>query len=404
MRGNEFLDKMELIDPAYVEAADATPKKKKSVWVKWGAVAACFALMIFAGTRILPQDEPGLNSDLPMLSISENTAAMGYEGYMAYDISELINANPWDEDSEISTLPVYQNSLTYDANFIASGADFDKMQKFILDVAGRLGLDTNNLTITDNAPDEESQQKIIEKFQSVGEAVPDGYFDPTKLIIEADGIKIEVDQSMTAKVSFDPAVQLPEEYNFTHFASYDDKIAVAEYLKIKYEDFIGIGNPQANIYGGDYNIYNQQMYSIEFFNANGSEIEQLINYNFNRVTFGCNGEGKLFIARVYQPDLSVKIGDYPIINSEQAKELLLNGNYITTVPYEISEEKFIKKVELIYRTGEHEECFMPYYRFFVELPEDERENGLKTYGAYYVPAVESSYISNMPVWDGSFNK
>lgn len=29
MRGNEFLDKMELIDPAYVEAADATPKKKK---------------------------------------------------------------------------------------------------------------------------------------------------------------------------------------------------------------------------------------------------------------------------------------------------------------------------------------------------------------------------------------
>ena len=98
------------------------------------------------------------------------------------------------------------------------------------------------------------------------------------------------------------------------------------------------------------------------------------------MTFGCNDEGKLFIARVYQPDLSVKIGDYPIINSEQAKELLLNGNYITTVPYEISEEKFIKKWNLIYRTGEHEECFMPYYRFFVELPEDERENGLKTYG------------------------
>ena len=101
-------------------------------------------------------------------------------------------------------------------------------------------------------------------------------------------------------------------------------------MKIKYEDFIGIGNPQANIWRRDYNIYNQQMYSIEFFNANGSEIEQLINYNFNRVTFGCNDEGKLFIARVYQPDLSVKIGDYPIINSEQAKELLLNGNYITS--------------------------------------------------------------------------
>lgn len=30
MRGNEFLDKMELVDPAYVEAADAMPTKKKS--------------------------------------------------------------------------------------------------------------------------------------------------------------------------------------------------------------------------------------------------------------------------------------------------------------------------------------------------------------------------------------
>lgn len=320
MRGNEFLDKMELIDPAYIESADATPKKKKCVWVKWGAVAACCALMIFAGTRLLPQDEPGLNSDLPMLSIPENTSvAMGYEGYMAYDLSELINANPWNEDSEISTLPVYQNSLTYDANFIASGADFDKMQEFILDVAGRLGLDTNNLTITDNAPDEESQQKTIEKFQSVGDTVPDGYFDPTKLIIEADGLKIEVDQSMTAKVSFDPAVPLPEEYDFTHFASYNDKVAVAEYLKIKFGDFIGIDNPQANIYGGDYNIYNQQMYSIEFFNANGSEIAQLINYNFNRVTFGCDDEGKMFLARIYQPDLSFKLEIIQLLTRSRQK-------------------------------------------------------------------------------------
>ena len=44
MRGNEMLEQMELVDPAYVEAADAAPKKKKS----WGWVAAaavlCFIL------------------------------------------------------------------------------------------------------------------------------------------------------------------------------------------------------------------------------------------------------------------------------------------------------------------------------------------------------------------------
>jgi hypothetical protein len=41
MRGKEFLDKMDLIDPGYVEAADTKPVKKKNVWIKWCAMAAC---------------------------------------------------------------------------------------------------------------------------------------------------------------------------------------------------------------------------------------------------------------------------------------------------------------------------------------------------------------------------
>ena len=404
MRGNEFLDKMVLIDPTYVEAADVTPKKKKSNWVKWGAAAACFAVTVIAGAMLLLPDDPWSKTDLPMLSISENTSTgNGYEGYMAYDISELVNANPWNEDFEVSTLPVYKNPLTYDANFVASEADFDKMQELILDVAGRLGLDTNNLPVADNVSSEGSQQNTSEKLQNIDSSTSDEYFDSIKLVINAEEIKIEVDPSMAVKISFVPPVSIPEEYNFTHFASFDDKVAVAEYLKNRYGHLIGIDNSQANIYGGNYNIYNQQMYFIEFFDASGNESEQLVNYNFNKVTFFCDDDGKLFIARIYQPDLSAPIGDYPIIGPDKAKELLLNGTYITSVPYEISEEGLIKKAELIYRTREYEEYYMPYYRFYVELPEEERENGLKTYGAYYVPAVESSYIYNMPVWDGSFN-
>ena len=33
MRGQDFLDKMGLIEPAYVEAADIMSKKKKSIWI-----------------------------------------------------------------------------------------------------------------------------------------------------------------------------------------------------------------------------------------------------------------------------------------------------------------------------------------------------------------------------------
>ena len=45
MRGNELLDKLERIDPAYIEAADAAPNKRKRVWAKWGTAAACLCLI-----------------------------------------------------------------------------------------------------------------------------------------------------------------------------------------------------------------------------------------------------------------------------------------------------------------------------------------------------------------------
>ena len=48
MRGDEFLDKMGLVDPAYVEAADRMPVRKKRGWGKWAAAAACLCLILAA--------------------------------------------------------------------------------------------------------------------------------------------------------------------------------------------------------------------------------------------------------------------------------------------------------------------------------------------------------------------
>ena len=322
MNTKRFSEAMsEVEDKYYVEAANYQPKHQKSSWVKWGAMAACLAIMVYAGTKLIPPDTSNNALDLPMLTVSENTSqAMGFEGYMAYDISELVSANPWREDAAITTLPVFNNPITYNEQMIASGADFNKMREHLLDVVGRLGLDIDTQTVTDDVPDEETRRKVSEKLQSVDGTVPDGYFDPTKLMIETKGLKIEVNQAMTVKISFDPAVSLPSEYNFTHYSSYKDISDVAEYLKTEYKGLIGIDNPQINIYGGDYNIYSQQGYSIEFFDANGSNTQQIVNYNFNRVAFYCDDEGKLFLARIYQPDLTEAVGDYPIITWEEASE------------------------------------------------------------------------------------
>ena len=147
MNSKLFSQAMNQIDSKYIqEALLYQGKTKKPLWLKWSAAAACLAITIFAIVAVLPQKEPETSPKLPQLSISEHTSdGMGFEGYMAYKASELTNANPWNESLELSALPVYQNSLTYDADGISGDIDFDRMREVLLETAGRLGLDRKSV-------------------------------------------------------------------------------------------------------------------------------------------------------------------------------------------------------------------------------------------------------------------
>ena len=79
---------------------------------------------------------------------------------------------------------------------------------------------------------------------------------------------------------------------------------------------------------------------------------------------------------------------------DEAFQQLEQGHYITSVPYEVTDMERVGKVELVYRNARTEETFLPYYRFYVALPEEQKD-GLTTFGAYYVPAVQEAYIANI---------
>lgn len=421
MKCKQILDAFSEVKEEYVtESSPLKTVTERHHWIKWGVLAACFSLVVLGVTALIlggpvkpapnPQNPVVSITDpdkLPILPVTDNFYEGGsFEGLMAYEISELVDKNPWSESEELTTLPVYKNKLTYQGNTgHYLGADKDKMKELLLNVAGRLGMDVDNLKITDNTP---------------------MTFPEASFIIADKGITIEVDEEMTATITFAPAISLPEEYNFNYNSTYEECEAIAEYLKEEYKDLLGMQDPQINIDGGDYSRISdegiptidpktgdinyvfttlgyEQKYSIEFYEADGDNTSQIINYNFNKVIFYSDGDGKLDMVRVFQPDISDKVGDYPIITVEKAKELLKNGNFVTTVvDEEMPGMEYVAKVELVYRTGLSEKYFMPYYRFYLELPNLE-ENGMKTYGAYYVPAVEGKYLSNMPIWDGSFN-
>ena len=75
MRGNEFLDKMSLVDPAYVEAAETAAKIKKRGRIRWGVVAAACLCLVMGTTTVLAVS--GLGTKLIRLFTSRSES--GYE-------------------------------------------------------------------------------------------------------------------------------------------------------------------------------------------------------------------------------------------------------------------------------------------------------------------------------------
>lgn len=409
MRGNEFLDKMELIDPAYVEVADAKPKGRKIAWVKWGAVAACFCLVVASAlmipriwnTPVPPPNSDPITSDtakLKPITIPElSVGGMGFEGYMYHDISELNNGNPWDESMSISSLPVYKNGA-YDS----SGAGFPKGMSEA-EMMAKLNFIVYALDLEIVSTEVIAGGFIVKD----GKTVPDT--TPTEIHAKTDNgiIYVQADGNITYFLS-DEGLDLPDNYNFTYSKTTDDEAKdILSYFIDAYDDLLNFKKPNA-VSSGDYNIYGEFNRSYIVYDTAGDDLESILNYNFCSVKFSPNDYGNLSAISINDGlFLAEKIGDYPIVAAEKATERLISGNYQTSVPVEFPGKEFIGKIELVYRAGRFEEVLLPYYRFYVQLPDtvnqSAAEKGLKTYGGYYVPAIEDEYITNMPLYDGSFN-
>lgn len=403
MRGKDLYEKLTEIDDDIILSAGNISKSNKPFYFKLFSAVACLAI-ILSVVSFWNGNKVTTDPNLPMLTLNtEFSSNMGYEGYMAYDISDLTNANPWNENVKLTHLPVIRNKLVFNALQKAENPDYALMEELLKETAQSLGMKIEDIPITNDVPDEETQKEIIDKLTQADAEVPEGYFDISMLFMEDETYQIEVDTSYTVTVNFKTPVTLPSDYNFTHYATKEDTYKVAEYLKKEYANLIGLKKPMINISGGDYNIYGDQSFSIAFFEKSSNPVQSILNYHFNTIAFYCDDEGALFLARKYYTDLSEVIGNYPIIDAEKALTLLKNGNYITTVPQGFERAEFVKKVELVYRTDATEKLFLPYYKFYVELPDMKLENGLNDYGTYYVPAVDEQYLENMPVWNGSFN-
>ena len=194
---------------------------------------------------------------------------------------------------------------------------------------------------------------------------------------------------LTLTIFFEPAISLPDDLPFTYTASYEKCLHIANFLKTHYAKLIGMDDPQTMISGGDRFIDGSQHYQIALYEKGSTDSDTLLNQQFRSASFHCDDEGKLWIIRIHAPDLSQHCGDYPIISVQEAEALLKEGTYLSNVPYDIGGESQIAKVDLVYRHGQFDRYFMPYYRFLIDIGKD---GDMRQYGAFYVPAVASEYI------------
>ncbi len=382
MNGNEFLDKLELIDQAYIEEAENIQRSKKISFVKWGALAACICIVItgvFAIQKSQNEDEPNIPSGdlVPEQNFDETASGMGFEGYDWYDISEADFGNPWSVDMGITTLPIFKNNA-YDESLagVSKGLSETDMQAKLERILS--ALDASSL----------SSESGAEKIRFVR--------DKADITVFADG-----------QANIYLSKELGGAYSFTSYDTTEVKAKeVLEYFIDTYGELLDYENPTAITFG-IYEIYGNKRRFYVIYDAGSDDTASILGYNFRYTLFYPDENGELYLIRMHD-ELSVaeEAGSVGVISLDEAKERLMSGEYKTSVPYAFPGERYIGKAELVYRSGPFEKMLLPYYCFYVQVRQGNNEAadlGLKRYGAYYVSAIADEFLDGLPLYDGGFN-
>lgn len=396
MKKEELMEAIGMIDDLYLLEAQAyrntTQISHKRIYTAWLKIAAICIFILFISIyvfyanglvqqRTADQSSISQASKLPTIALNNLASdGLGYPIEQCLSPSDFVNGNPWNETLSISSLPVFQNPLSYDAQYRVSGYSIDKMKKELFNVADRLNIPSGQLQIqTDCTP----------------------YYAFIKT--ENETCEISVDHALRTQIIFKNGILLPKDLQSLSLNNYENNLKIAEYIQTAYADLINMQNPQIDVNGGGCDIYGDRMYNISFYDKGETTEESILNYNFHTVDFFVE-DGRLLIVTFHHTDLSSYIANYPIISVDEATELLQKGNYLTSIPADlIKDDASITKVELIYRHDEPAQYsadqplyLAPYYCFTIEVKKEAQAEGATSYGYYYVPAISEEYIDTMP--------
>lgn len=381
------------IDEEFIEQAESHRRRSPAPWL---AAAACLALVLGAALWRAGISAPSSAPDLPLLPAASADTGMGFEGVEVRAADDYRPLNALEDGEEIpATMPVYRNTSWLER------PDLDAMEARLWEVAARFGVTEGEAVRTDHTPPDEQLDQILEGIEEKGFAVSDQMFSGS-VQLDADGLSFSASKSGAVRVTVEEPGLSAAAADGLSF----DPDAAAQSLLASMSDVLGLRDPEAVVTGGNVDTNGSVHYEIWFAERADTAAARAVERSLNTVWLGIfpKEEGGPLTVWYNAYDRSEKLGDYPVIEPDEALRLLEDGCCITTVPGALPSADDVRAVELVYRAP-NEEVYQPYYRFWAEVQSEDLapREGVITLGAYYVPAVESQYLEELPVWDGGFN-
>ena len=328
-------------------------------------------------------------SYLPNIEISdvaeESKNVDGNETFLLYEDQCIQDANPWNEESKVKELPVYYNASCYGEDEKVDNFNEDELKEQLKDMAEKFGIKYEDSKVKKQGG---LDQEILEWIQEKEGGIANEYLYFNECSISEKGIQVIVKDNKDTVIIFSLSLVLEKCQKENE---YDQIVLIAKQLQEMFPKICGVDKYQYDINGGDYTIDGRQKWRIAFVLKKESvEEKNIINYNFHRIEVSLDENYNVYSITIHNENLNNKIGDYPIITVEEAKNRLLEQRYWTSATYPPNQDN-ISKIELIYKTSNYHKYFAPYYCFWVSNGE-KMQNGLEIYSAFYISAIEEKYL------------
>ena len=332
-----------------------------------------------------------------------------------------------EETSRRTTLPVWQNLVTHSKGYVRekAGTTFEMMTDRVYEAAKSFGIPEAALIMDYQIMNSDGGEDFPELSKGEVHPLEGAYYSRAVGTAKTPSglyIIISTDRSLSAEITVCteesvsagtimirsegsiPVVSWPEEdaekwQSFFEIATREkdlDRVKgwILENLSgwLPFEKTGADGFTGPSSFGGSEGFY----HLLRFYEASDEDVwDRAMSNGFHGISVTSDsGYGGMAWIDLPVYDLSVFMGDYPLISAEEAIYKLEKGEALSLHKAAFPGKDKIKKIRAAYLTSDYNTYFLPFYIFSVAA----EVNGENQTVDYYVPALEDRYLPDWTSW------